>query len=116
MLPKDRQLISRLRKRSALLVVVVLILSYWLQQKYLDVDYYKSETDATIRELRIKDSQIQKLKSKIEKIDQKKPTPITLKKKKIINTNKEPKKDTLVKSDSIEPILEEKITEDTINQ
>lgn len=116
MLPKDRQLISKLRKRSALLTIVILLLSYWLQQKYYDVEYYKNETDSKLRELRIKDLEIQKLKSKVEKLDQKKTPIVAPKKKKIINTTKESKKDTLVKSDSIEPILEEKITEDTINQ
>jgi hypothetical protein len=101
MLPKDKQLIYKLKRRISFLIIIVFSLSYWIRINYYDLDWKTTEVESLE-----KDSEIRYLKSKLDSI--KASTFVTKieKPKNIINTKKKeskPKTDTVkIDEDNLE--------------
>lgn len=111
MLPKDRVLISKLRKRIGLLSIIIFVLVYWLIQKYDDIEFISTDNEILTHELIEKESEIDSLKRTIDRMTKKEP-------KKEINKKikkQQPKQiiDTIKEKDTVE--IETSVTTDTIN-
>lgn len=91
MLPQDRQLILKLRKRISILIIIIFSLCYWIRINYYDLDWKKFELDDLRQESIEKDKKISTLQEEIDSIKNTKQKEAPIKKaKKIINTkNKE---------------------------
>lgn len=103
MLPKDKQLINKLKRRISVLVLLSLSLIYWIRINYYDLDWKNTEVESLQHEIVEKDREIKSLQYKVDSII----TSTTSKKieipKIIINTKKKelkPKMDS-VKIDGI---------------
>lgn len=111
MLPKDKLLISKLRRRICYLIILSFLLSYWVVQNYYSIDFYQSENSMYCREILEKDKEISNLKILIKSNESKSPK-ITKKVKplnKIKKVIKEESKqiiDTLTNQDQIENAID----------
>jgi hypothetical protein len=107
MLPKDRILIHKLRRRISFLIIIIFALSYWVRLNYYDLESKSYDLEDAQHELLESQNKINILQSKLDSFNK----PIKAKKeikksKNIINTKKiEIKKDTIIpqKSDTTLP-------------
>ncbi len=117
MLPKERKLISRLRRRNVIYIITILSLSYWLVCKYNDEEILNYRIEDLEYEIQENDS-IQKIEDlKLDTLNIKE-QPVKIEKKEEVK--KEVKKQkTIQKLDTSKIIKEEVIkietNKDTIN-
>lgn len=97
MLPQDKQLIIKLRKRISLLIILIFSLCYWIRINYYELDWKSSEIDIIRLENSEKDQQISSLQRKLDSIKNIKQEVSTKKDENIINKKK---KETIVKTDT----------------
>lgn len=110
MLPKDKHLIYKLKRRISILIVVILSLVYWLRLNYHDLDWKNSEVEILQYEITEKDNEIKSLKSKIDSIEIPTVVKNIEKPKIIINTKKKelkPKTDSVKIDENNLPIINE---------
>jgi predicted RNase H-like nuclease (RuvC/YqgF family) len=110
MLPKDRLLIHKLKKRISFLIIVIFSLSYWIRVNYYDLETKYIEVEDLHRELLENQKEISQLQSKLDSFNKPSKVKKEIKRSKnIINTKKlEIKKDTITeqKTDTTKLIIE----------
>lgn len=110
MLPKDKHLIYKLKRRISILIVVILSLSYWIRINYYDLDWKTSEVEILQYEISEKENEIKSLQSKLDSIKISTVVKNIEKPKIIINTKKKelkPKTDSVKIDESNLPIINE---------
>lgn len=119
MIPKDKITIQKLKRRMAMLSIVILFLMYWIAQKYRDDEYCQSDNYQISLDMIEKEEEIKNLKYQIDSLTSKKIVKVENQIPKILINNKklENKKDTS-KRVVINKILESEseITLDTLNR
>ena len=86
MLPRDRRIAEKYRKRMSMSVIIILILTFWLIRKYDDVSYLESDREMFEHELLDKDLEISKLENKIDSLS--KPKEIVVEEKLPVKTRR----------------------------
>lgn len=104
MITQDKQIISRLRKRISLLIILIFSLCYWIRINYYDLEWNSFEIDNLRQESIEKDEKITSLQKEIDSIKNNKQEVSTKKVKNIINTKK---KEIQVKPDSVKTVENE---------
>lgn len=109
MLPKDKQLIWKLKRRISILIFIIFGLFYWIRISHLDMEYSDSQVQSLTMDLIEKESQINKLQSKLDSLRKpvliKKPEKVDFKINKIkVNIKKDstiliPKHDTIIQDE-----------------
>jgi hypothetical protein len=68
MLPKDKKIILKLRRRISFLILIILLMFYWVRTKYINQDFIESELEYKEYQIDEKDSVILVLKSKLDSV------------------------------------------------
>jgi hypothetical protein len=68
MLPKDKKIILKLRRRISFLILIILLMFYWVRTNYINQDFIESELEYKEYQIDEKDSVILVLKSKLDSV------------------------------------------------
>jgi hypothetical protein len=118
MIYNQKQIISKLRRRSAILLIIIFSLLYTIRLYHLDLEFSRFETESNLHELLESEKTVVKLQNKIDSLEKINTVSIKENENKI-NTKKESKKvDKIIGPDSIkienvEPV--DDVIKDTLN-